>query len=143
MGTARRKLLQLLGCKFSSDKEMKKRGRGSYEDFSCKVDSITLNAVKWYDNKPIHLLSTFFGAHRTSAVQRWDRTRKEKIDVECASMVLYYNKCMGSVDLMDSLIALYHIKIQSKKWYLRIVFQLLDLTVVNAWLPYRRDCTGH
>jgi hypothetical protein len=121
---------------------MKKRGRGGYEEFSCKVDSITLNTVKWYDNKPVQLLSTFVGAHSTSAVQRWDRTRKEKIDVECTSIVLYYNKCIGGVDLMDSLIALYGMKIRSKKWYLRIVFHLLDLTVVNAWLLYRRDCTG-
>jgi hypothetical protein len=74
---------------------MKKRGQGSHEEFSCKVNSITLNAVTWYDKKPVHLLSTFVGAHPTSAVQRWDRTRKEKIDVECVSIVFYYNKCMG------------------------------------------------
>jgi hypothetical protein len=42
---------------------------------------------------------------------------------------------------MDSLRALYRIKTRSKKWYLRNVFHLLDLTVVNAWLLYRRDCT--
>jgi hypothetical protein len=59
---------QLKGCKFSSDKETKKRDQGSYEEFSCKVDSITFNAVKWYDNKPVHLLSTFVGAHPTSAI---------------------------------------------------------------------------
>jgi hypothetical protein len=113
LGTVRPNRLKV--CKFSFDKEMKTRGRGSYEKFSCKVDSISLNAVKLYDNKPGHLLSTFVGAHPTSAVQRWDR---------------------------DSLIALYHIKIRSKKWYLRTVVHLLDLTVVNAWLLYRRDCTG-
>jgi hypothetical protein len=44
LGTVRPNRLK--GCKFSSDKEMKKRGRGSYEEFSCKFDSITLNAVK-------------------------------------------------------------------------------------------------
>jgi hypothetical protein len=50
-----------------------------------------------------------------------------------------YNKFMG-VDLMDSLIALYHTSIWSKKWYLKIVFHLMDLVVVSAGLLNRRDC---
>ncbi|KAJ4440679.1 hypothetical protein ANN_08827 [Periplaneta americana] len=29
---------------------------------------------------------------------------------------------------------------QQKKWYHRIVFHLLHLTVVNAWLLYRKGC---
>ncbi|XP_049772359.1 piggyBac transposable element-derived protein 2-like [Schistocerca cancellata] len=139
LGTVRPNRLK--GCMFTSDKVMKKKGRGSYEEHLSKIDGITLSAVKWYDNKPVHLLSTFAGAHPTSTVERWDRTKKEKINVECPSIVHYYNQFMGGVDPLDSLIALYRIKIRSKKWYLRIVFHLLDLTVVNAWLLYRRDCT--
>lgn len=50
---------------------------------------------------------------------------------------------MGGVDLVDLLIALYRIKIRSKKWHHRIIFHLLDLTVVNAWLLYKRDCSSH
>ncbi|XP_049958238.1 piggyBac transposable element-derived protein 2-like [Schistocerca serialis cubense] len=132
LGTVRPNRLK--GCMFTSDKVMKKKSRESCEEHLSKIDGITLSAVKWYDNKPVHLLSTFAGAHPTSTVERWDRIKKEKINVECPSIV-------QSVDLLDSLIALYRIKIWSKKWYLRIVFHLLDLTVVNAWILYRRDCT--
>jgi len=39
---------------------------------------------------------------------------------------------------MDSLIGLYRIRIRSKKWYHRIFFHMLDLTVVNAWLLYKQ-----
>jgi hypothetical protein len=113
---------------------MKKRGRGSYEEFSCKFDSITLNAVKWYDNKPVHLLSNFVAAHPTSAVQRLDSTRKEKIDVECASIVFYYNKCMG-------------VLIWWTLWWQCIASRSDQRSGIwelhfNAWLLYRRDCTG-
>ncbi|XP_047116200.1 piggyBac transposable element-derived protein 3-like [Schistocerca piceifrons] len=132
LGTVRPNRLK--GCMFTSDKVMKKKGRGSYEEYLSKIDGITLSAVKWYDNKPVYLLSTFAGVHPTSTVERWDHTKKEKINVECPSIVHYYNQCTGGVDLLDSLIALYRIKIRSKKFYLRIVFHLLDLTVVNAWL---------
>ncbi|KAG1924641.1 piggyBac transposable element-derived protein 3-like [Pimephales promelas] len=55
--------------------------------------------------------------------------------------VAVYNKSMGGVDLLDSLIALYRTKIRSKKWYHRIVFHMLDMTLVNAWLLKKtRDC---
>ncbi len=47
---------------------------------------------------------------------------------------------MGGVDLLDSLIVLYRMKIRSRKWYHRIVFNMLDFTLVNGWLLYRRDC---
>ena len=51
-----------------------------------------------------------------------------------------YNKSMGGVDLLDSLIALYRTKIRSKKWYHRIVFHMLDFTPVYAWLLYPKNC---
>ena len=50
-------------------------------------------------------------------------------------MVWTYNKCMGGVDLLDSLIGLYQTKIHSKK-----VLPYLDVTVVTSWLLYKRDC---
>ncbi|XP_050502828.1 piggyBac transposable element-derived protein 2-like [Diabrotica virgifera virgifera] len=130
---------RLKGCNFSTDKDMKKKGRGSFEELVYKKEGITLRAVKWYDNKPVHLLSSFVGTYPTSQVQRWDKAKKETILVECPNIVTFYNKCMGGVDLMDSLMALYRTKIRSKKWYLRIVFHIFFLAVVNAWLLYRRD----
>lgn len=49
---------------------------------------------------------------------------------------------MGGVDLLDSLIALYHNKVRSKKWYHQLVFHFLDMIIVTTWLLYRRDCAG-
>jgi len=46
---------------------------------------------------------------------------------------------MGGVDLIDSLIGLYRLKLKSKKWYHRLFFHLLDMTIVNAWILYRRE----
>lgn len=48
---------------------------------------------------------------------------------------------MGGVDLHDMLVALYRTKIGVKKYYIRIVYQLLDMCIVNAWLLYRRECS--
>lgn len=86
------------------------------------------------------LLSTFVAANPTTQVLTWDKKEKEMVRVSRPNVVAVYNKSMGGVDLLASLIALYHIKIRSKKWYHSIVFRMLDLTLVQAWLLYRRDC---
>ncbi|XP_072389514.1 uncharacterized protein [Diabrotica undecimpunctata] len=46
---------------------------------------------------------------------------------------------MGGVDLADMLIALYKTPFKSRRWYLGIFTQLIDISVNNAWLIYRRD----
>jgi hypothetical protein len=45
---------------------------------------------------------------------------------------------MGGVDLMDSLIGRYRIIMRSKKWYIKIFYHFLDMTVVNSWLMYKK-----
>ncbi|KAJ4929590.1 hypothetical protein JOQ06_018613 [Pogonophryne albipinna] len=128
---------RLAGCSFSDDKVMKKKGRGTFEEKATSYDGVQLRAVKWHDNRAVHLFSTFTSANPTISVQRWDKKKKETVQVTCPSVVHAYNKSMGGVDLLDSLIALYRTKIRSRKWYHKIVFHMMDFT---AWHLYRRDC---
>lgn len=83
------------------------------------------------------LLRTSAAANPTARADQWDYKRKEMTFVVCPNIVTVYNKSMGGVDLLDSLIALYHTKIRSKKWYHRVTFHILDLTVVQGGC-----CTG-
>lgn len=138
VGTVRQN--RLAGCSFSEDKAMKKKGRGAFEEKATSHDGVQLRAVKWHDSCAVHLLSTFASANPTISVQRWDKKKKEAVQVTCPSVVQAYNKSMGGVDLLDSLIALYRTKVRSRKWYHKIVFHLMDFTLVNAWLLYHRDC---
>ncbi|KAM4567260.1 piggyBac transposable element-derived protein 3-like [Odontesthes bonariensis] len=131
---------RLPGINFATDNELKRRGRGAFEERETLVNGVSLRAVKWFDNRPVTLLSSFASASPTTAVERWDKKNKTTVEVKCPSIVTTYNKGMGGVDLLDSLIALYRTKIRSRKWYHRLVFHMLDLTVVEAWLLYRRDC---
>lgn len=124
------------------DAELKRAGRGSFEQKMAMVRETTLYAVKWYDNRSVTLLSDYTGAHPVTEVDRWDRKQKMITKVPCPAVVKEYNKNMGGVDLLDSLLALYRIKIRSKKWYHRLVFHLLDMIIMTTWLLYRRDCEG-
>ena len=55
------------------------------------------------------------------------------------SIVRIYNQFMGGVDLLDSLLPLYRIPVQSTKWYHWLIFHFIDLLLVQSWLLYRRD----
>ena len=77
---------------------------------------------------------------RVGTVQRWDRTKNQKGEIDYPFIVQKCNTFMGGVDTLDAYLAYYRIQIRSKKYYLRLVFHLLDLAVVNSWLLYRCDC---
>ena len=87
---------RLPGRSFISDKEMKRHGRGTVEEKVTIVEGVEIIALKWYDNKPVHLVSSFVGAYPTSTVQRWDRKGKKSIQVQCPSAIMIYNKFMGA-----------------------------------------------
>lgn len=84
------------------------------------------------------LLSTFVGSDPVSNVKRYDRSRKEHIFISYPKIVQIYNKHMGGVDLLDSLIGRYRIIMRSKKCYFRIFYHLIDVAIINSWILYRR-----
>jgi len=45
---------------------------------------------------------------------------------------------MGGVDLMDSMIGRYRIIMRSKKWHMKSFYHMVDMTIVNAWLLYKK-----
>jgi hypothetical protein len=46
---------------------------------------------------------------------------------------------MGGVDLMDMFLSLYRIDRRSKRWYVRIIYYLVSISITNAWLLYKRS----
>nr|XP_040582792.1 piggyBac transposable element-derived protein 3-like [Lepeophtheirus salmonis] len=137
LGTVRQ--VRLPGVPFHTDKELMKKGRGTHEEVSTLVDGVEVRAVKWLDNKCVNLLSTFSSALPLEECKRFDKKKKEITMIPCPAIVKVYNKFMGGVDLMDSLIALYRIHTRSKKYYHKLISHFIDVSIVNAWLLYRRD----
>lgn len=102
------------------------------------VDGVDVAVVQWLDNKVVTIASTFVGTNPVGLCKRFDRKMRTKVDVPRPKIVEEYVKFMGGVDLLDSLLAQHKISMKSKKWYFRIFYHLVDLTIVNAWLLYRR-----
>lgn len=138
LGTARANHLQ--GCLLPTDASLKKKGRGSFEEFERVIDASKIIALKWYDNRAVTTLSTFAGAQPVTSADRCERTQKKTVQVDCPSAVSIYNKSMGGVDQLDALIAFYRIHTRSSKSYLKIFLHFVDMAVVVSWLLYRRDC---
>ena len=113
--------------------------RGTHEEQKTVSDNITLTAVKWIDTRSVCLLSSFLQTSPLEKCKRFDKKKKTNVEINQPKCIKLYNKNMGGVDLVDQLIALYRISFRVRKYYHKLVFPLLDMSVVNAWLLYRRD----
>lgn len=138
VGTVRTNRLE--NYKPKEDKVLKQEGRGSSDYYTEPKNNVI--AVKWQDNKSVNLISTYVGVEPIGKVQRWSQSDKKRIDVNRPHIVKIYNTYMGGVDLNDMLVALYRTKTRVKRFYLKIVYHMLDICIVNAWMLYRRDCVA-
>lgn len=137
LGTVRRN--RIPGCKMPTDNECKKLKRGEFGEFVANHEGTEISNVYWKDNKIVTLLSSFVGSEPVKMVKRYDRKKRERVDIPCPAIVTQYNMHMGGVDLLDSIVGRYKIKMRSRKWYMRLFYHLIDITVINAWLLYRRN----
>ena len=127
----------LPNCKLRSETSMKKERSKSIE-YVTTVDNVDIFSLIWKDNKYVTLILSFAWIQPKTSLKRYDRKLKKTIDSKCPNVIKEYNCHMGGVDLLDSLIARYKIKVKSRKRYIRIFYHLLVLTLVNARLAYKR-----
>lgn len=130
---------RLVNCKLPDKKTLMKKyvPHGTYEEQMTSFDGVDLTAVTWKDNKAFTFLSSYVGTEPVSQVERFDKANKTRVKISCPRIIQVYNAHMGGVDLMDSFIGRYRIEMRSRKWYLRIFYHLLDMTVINSWLVYK------
>jgi len=132
---------RLSGCVLDSDSKLKQEGRGSYDYKVDKKNGITI--VKWYDNKPVHMISSYCSVGNMTSCRRWSRQKRKHIDVPMPEIVGEYNQHMGGVDLTDMFLALYRIAVKSKKWYSPIVHYCFNVAIVDGWILYKRHMIQH
>lgn len=129
---------RLPGVKMETENVMKKKGRGCMDQ--CVEKESNIAAVRWYDTRSVTTLSTYMGATPTHTVRRYDKTQKKHVLVQRPAIIKAYNEHMGGVDLLDCFVAKHTYRMKSKRWYLYIFWHTLRITMVNAWLSYRRAC---
>lgn len=136
LGTVRRN--RIPNCKLPVEKEVMKKERGFSMEYVADMDGIDVSNVIWKDNKVVTLVSSFAGELPKAQVRRYDKANKKYINIDLPHIVGEYNRHMGGVDLIDSIMGRYKIMIRSKRWHVRMFYHILDLTMANSWLLYRR-----
>lgn len=86
------------------------------------------------------MASSTFGKELIHAVKTWDKATNSHIILPCPNVVKMYNEKMGSVDICDQMMECYRTFFKTLKWTLKEILALFDLSVVNSWMEYRRDC---
>lgn len=76
-----------------------------YDSCLTKLQNTDIVAVSWLDNKIVTFLSTFVSTNTLEKVIRFSKTEKKKVKVTYPNIVKVYNKHIGGVDLLDSLLA--------------------------------------
>ncbi|KAG6458350.1 hypothetical protein O3G_MSEX010814 [Manduca sexta] len=120
---------------------MKKKPRGHFVEAVC--DKNRLAVFRWNDNKAVTFISSFVAIEPIEKIRRYSKDAKAKIDVQCPQNVRQYNRHMGGVDLSDMLISLYKTPFKSRRWYLAIFAQIIDICINNAWLLYCQKDSGN
>jgi hypothetical protein len=105
-----------------------------------------LVAVSFYDQKPVHFLSTIC----TSI--KWIQLERQVYNVEtdkCETMKFLrlnfndaYNRDMGAVDISDQLRNTYRFDhwMRKRKWWWSFFFWGIGVLLVNAYVSYRKFC---
>lgn len=139
LGTIQRNRLGK-NCKLPTQKDFMKESveRATYEEQVTNYEGKDISVTCWKDNKMVTLASTYVGSEPATTVSRYDKKNKTTIFIACPKIIRDYNPHMGGVDLMDSFLERYRIRIKSRKWYLRLFYHMIDLSIINSWILYKK-----
>ena len=129
-GTVRKKRKRLPKSEIP-DKKMK---RGDYE---YKTSNTGIRWIKWMDKKSVLFLSNYHDPCETTMVKRRQKDGS-LLNITSPVMCSDYNKYMGYVDKSDHLVSTYKIDRKSKKWWHRIFWHFVDVTIINSFIIYNK-----
>ncbi|KAJ4430236.1 hypothetical protein ANN_22448, partial [Periplaneta americana] len=106
--------------------------KGQYQHMANTSGTI---AARWKDSKEVLVLSN---CHRANDIQVL-RKKKDgsKDNVPCPESIAFYNEIMGGVDLSDQKVGTYDFNRKSQKWWRKVFFKVLMMSVVNSWILYQ------
>ena len=98
--------------------------------------------LKWKDKKDVSLLTTIHNGDMISIKRRMKGGPGGHVTVQKPAAIDQYNTHMGEVDRAGQLVQYYGYNNFTKKWWKRIFFHMLDVTLVNAYILYYKSNTG-
>ena len=125
---------RLKGTTLLDEKSLKKKNRGEMDVSSTEK----LCTVRWVDNKVVTLASNHLTEAPVATCKRYDRKKRQVVQVSQPHLVAKYNKHMGGVDQLDNYLNNLRPAIGGKKWYWMQMINLIRLLQVAAYRLYSR-----
>ena len=111
---------------------------GSYQYYYKKVNGKYLLLTKYMDNKLILIVSNFLNSSNTLNRYRWDKKTMRFTKMKYPEVIKIYSHLMKGVDIGNQLISYYELRHKTYKWWKRILFHLIDISIVNSFIIYKK-----
>lgn len=96
-------------------------------------------AMRWLDRRDVYMLTTCF-SDKMLCNGKTDYENKNIRKPEC---IIKYNESMGSVDKTDMLLSSVECVHKTVKWYKKVYFHLIDISLLNAYSAYKQVTGKH
>ena len=114
-------------------KDVKEMNKALQRGQHRSVVTEQVECVAWKDSKVVTMINTISNPSSLTHVRRKGKDGQLK---PSTYPVKLYNKHMGGVDLADARRKTYSCSRRSKKWWHRLFYYLIDLSVVNAYILF-------
>ena len=101
------------------------------EHVSAQIFDGKVQCLVWKDKKQVAFINTLCDPTEITTVAR-KNSDGSQMQAACPATVKLYNANMGGVDLADQKRKAYTCSRKSKKWYMRLFWYVVDLSIVNA-----------
>ena len=92
-------------------------------------------AITWMDKKAVHAAGTYTQAPEENLPEvNWKQKDGTLQRITCPQLISLYNTYMGGVDKNDQMKSYYTIPVSGKKWWSRILFDLVDRSIFNSFV---------
>lgn len=88
---------------------------------------------KWKDKRDVLTITTGFHPELVSSKNRFGKESLKPNDV------VHYNRFMSGIDRCDQMVAYYSSPRKTIRWYKKVIFHLLDISVWNAYFLYQKS----
>ena len=104
---------------------------------TSKPGEMVISSVAWKDKgKPTLMIFTAYDACTVTVQCRHGGPKVKPLVVDC------YNKFMWGVDVADQFGCYYLLDRRTVKWWRKLLFWLMEVSIVNAYILYRGDHQG-
>jgi len=125
--------------KSENDEITKPIKRGSYQYFYKKINGKYVLMTKYMDSKLILIVSNFLNSSNTMNRFRWNKDSNKFTKVKYPEIIRIYSHLMKGVDIANQIISYYELRHRTYKWWKRILYHLLDISIVNSFIIYRKS----